>query len=105
VARGHHDAAVELLGRGREVHALGAAEADVRDVDAAVRQAAHQRAGKLRAREADVAPDRHGARLDEARVGLADLVGEIVVDLVGDAAADIVGLEAAEVHLVCPSLP
>ena len=58
VARGHHDAAVEPLGEGREVHALGAAQADVGDVDAAVDAGRGISAvGELRAGQADVAAD------------------------------------------------
>ena len=57
VARGDHDAAVVAAGEGREIHALGAAQADVVHIDAAVGQAAAQRVGEGGARVADVAPD------------------------------------------------
>ena len=58
VARGDHDAAVEAEREGREIDALGAAEADVDDVHARVREPAHQRVGELLAGMADVAADR-----------------------------------------------
>jgi hypothetical protein len=73
---------------------LGAAEADVEDVDARVREASDQRLGQLGAREADVAPDRHALRLQPLGIGPADRVGGFLVEFLGNASADVVGLEA-----------
>ena len=96
VAGGDHDAAVEAYGEGGEVDALGAAEADVVDVDARIGEAADQRVAELVAREADVAADADAFGLEEGRVGLADLVGEVFVEFGGDASADVVGFEGGE---------
>ena len=49
----------ELLGEGREVRALGAAQPDVEHIDTAVRETALQRRRELRAREPDVVSDGH----------------------------------------------
>ena len=95
VARRDHDAAVHLARERREVDDLGAAEADVVDVDARVEQALLERLAELLARQADVATDDHLLRLDELRVGAADAIGDVLVQLVRDAAAQVVGLEAA----------
>ncbi len=67
VARGDHDAAVVAAVKGREVHPLGAADADVVHIDAAVGQAAAQRIGEAGAREADVAADHHPLGRQELR--------------------------------------
>ena len=58
VAGGDHEAAVELPVEGGEVHALGAAQADVDHVDAGIGEAADQCLRELLAGEADVAAHR-----------------------------------------------
>ena len=97
VAGGDHHAAVELPGEGGEVHAFGAAQADVEHVDAGVGEAADQLLGEHVAGEADVAAHRHPLRLHESRERAADLVDEIFVDLFGNLAPDVVGLERGEI--------
>ena len=82
VARRHHDAAVHAFVERREVHALGAAQADVVDVDAGVVQPARRAPRTARARQADVAADDDALRLQELRVGAADAVGDVGVELV-----------------------
>ena len=97
VAGRDHDAAIELVVEGGKVDLLGAALADVIDIDPALAQAAHHLGGHLRTGEADVVPDHHLAWLEVGREGAADAPGDLVIELVGDAAADVVGLEAAVV--------
>ena len=65
VARRDHDAAVELAAERGEVREFGAADADVEHVDAGVGETARDGGGERRARQADVAADRDGLRLDE----------------------------------------
>src|SRR5690606_30096956 len=96
VARGDHDAAVELLVESGEVDDLGADDADIEHVDARVGEAARERRREGRARQADIAPDGHPACADELGVSAADAVGDVLVELARDAAADVVGLETGD---------
>ncbi len=110
VARRDHDAAVEraaraVTRRGRVVHALGAAEPDVVDIDAALEQALRERRRERWASQAHVVPDHDALGLHKACVGTADRTREVFVDLVGDAAADVVGLESGEIHVICFCYP
>ena len=57
VAGGDHDAAVVATIEGREIHALGAAHADVVYIDAAVGQTAAHRIRETGAAQADIAAD------------------------------------------------
>ena len=67
VAGGHHDAAVQLPGEGGEVHAFGAAQADVEHVDAGIGEAADEFLGELVAGEADVAAHRDASSASRRR--------------------------------------
>ena len=96
VAGGDHDAAVVAAVEGRKIHALGAADADVENVRAALRQAAAERIGERLARQSNVAPDHHALGRQKFRIGTADPVGHIVIEFRGDPAAKIVGLEARD---------
>ena len=99
VAGRDHDPAVEFLRERREINPLGAAQADVEYVHARIGQAADQRLGQFRARQADVAADRDALRLQPFGVGAADGVGRLGVEFLRDAATDVVGLEAVgKVH-------
>ena len=105
VARRDHDAAVHFARERREVHDLGAAEADVVDVHARIEQPLLEGLAELLARQADVAPDDHLLRLDELRVRAADAIGDVLVQLGRDAPAQVIGLETADadgVHDVDP---
>src|SRR5712671_38193 len=106
VARGHHDPAIELGGKSREVDALRATKADVLDVDPGIVQATDQRRRKRLAGGADVAPHGDPSRLDESGVGAADLIDQLLIELGGNAAANVVGLETGELrHRFVPSRP
>ena len=94
VARGDHDAAVEPERRGREIDVLGAAEADVHDIDAGVVESADQGVGELLAGMADVAADGDAARLQPRGIGAADPVDGFRVQFIRNPPADVIGLEA-----------
>ena len=96
VAGRDHDAAVVAAVEGREIHPLGAADADVVDVDAAVGQAAAQRVGEPRAREPDVAPDHHALGREELGIAPPDAIRNIIIQFGGNPAAQIIGLEARD---------
>ena len=93
VRGGHDEPAVEAAVGDREVHHLGADEADVDDVGAAVAGALDRGRVQLGRRQAHVAPDRHAVRLEDLDVGAGGAVGAVGVELVGDEPADVVGLE------------
>ena len=100
VARRDHDPAVEPERRGREIHHLRAAEADVHDVDAGIAETAHQRAREFLARMADVAADGDPLGLQPLGISPPDPVHGVRIQLVRYATADVVGLEAfREIHV------
>ena len=89
-----HDAAVGLEMGGREVHHLGAAQADVEDFCAGLGYAFGDGIGQFRAGQANVAPEHNLLSFQELGGGVADAVGNVGVQLVRDLATDVVGLEA-----------
>ena len=96
-------AAVRAARRGDVVQHRRRHRAEVDDVEPGRREAAHERGGERRAREAAVAADRDGAIAGGqhlAAEGTAELLGEPLVDRLADDAADVVGLEdrSVDVH-------
>jgi hypothetical protein len=96
VARRDHDAAIHLLEERREVHDLGAAQADVVDVDAGVEQALLERLAEQLARKPDVAANDDFARLHELCICAADAIRDVFVQLFGDASAEVVRFESID---------
>ena len=79
---------------GREIDVLGAAEADVHDVDAGIVEAADQGVGEFLAGMADVAADGNAARLQPRGIGAADAIDDVRVQFIRNPPADVIGLEA-----------
>ena len=96
VAGRDHDAAVVSAVEGGEVHAFGAADADVVHLDATLVQPRAQGVGERRAGQADVAPHRDAAGVQELRHATSHRVGDLIVEFVGNPAAQVVGLEGRD---------
>ena len=93
MAGGHHDAGAAAKPAGREIHLLGAAQAQVGDVGARAGHAFGHGVGDFGAGQARVAPQHHFLRSGETNNSGADAAREVGIELAGDAAAHVVGLE------------
>ncbi len=80
----------------REVHELGAADADVEHVDAGVREPLDERLRDRRARGADVPADGDRPRRDEFGITPSDPVRDVLVELFGHAPANVIGFETSD---------
>ena len=96
VAGRDHDAAVKALAEGGVVNFLGAAQAYVHHLRAAVFKAVGQHQGDVLAGQAGVPADAHGFGSKFGRKGQADLAGQFQVELQGNAPPDVVSLEAGK---------
>ena len=107
VARGDHDAAIDTIERGREIHHLGAAETDVDDIDAGIVQSARNRPGKFGARLPDVpSHDDSAVGRHLGGIGAPYIISHINIEIVGDSPPYIISLESRKFFCthICPPL-
>ena len=99
VAGGDHDAAVQFIVEGREIHHLGAAATDVQDLHAAVHETPGQGVPDNGTGMADVVTHGHALRAGEGGIGPTDTPGDVLVQFIRHPATGIVSLETADVDL------
>ena len=84
--------------KGREVHLLGAAAADVDHVDARIGQPLAHSRREVGTGQTDVVADRDGAGLQPLSVRARDRDHELAVQLGRNATPDVVRLEAGQIR-------
>ena len=85
----------------REIHHLGAADADIIHIRAAVCQTARQRLRKARRAFADIPPDRYFARFVLVRIRASDTVTYFFIHFRRHDAANVIRLKAVATLLQC----
>jgi hypothetical protein len=87
MAGGDHDATIVATVERGKIHALGAAHADVKYIDATVGETLAHSVGETLAAQADVAADDHFLGLQELGVATCHLIGHSVIEFIGNSAA------------------